>query len=308
MPAELVLVGCLESGVELAERLVARGIRFAHVVSVHPDDPAVATISGYRDYTDFAERHGIPIHYVRDYALRHADDVAFFAEHRFDLLIQGGWQRLFPTEVLATLGIGAVGVHGSSDFLPKGRGRSPMNWSIIEGRTRFILSLFMIEAGVDDGPVFDVEIYDITGSDTIRTLYYKSVLATERMIVRSLDDLLAGRISAVPQLGEPTYYPKRVAADGRIDWEDMDVAQIDRAIRAQTRPYPGAFAQLDGRWSHIWRAQILDTRLTYPEHRYGDVVARFGSDLVINCRGGLLLITETTGIETAELAALGVDG
>ncbi|MBN9606117.1 MAG: hypothetical protein J0G30_05855 [Actinomycetales bacterium] len=264
-------------------------------------------ISGYADFSDFARRHDIPLHYVRDYGMRHEEDVAFFQRHRFDLIVQGGWQRLFPEPVLETLRIGALGVHGSSDFLPKGRGRSPMNWSIIEGRERFILSLFLIGAGIDDGPVFDYEMYDISEHDTIKTLYYKSVLATERMILRNLEPLLDGRASAVPQAGDPTYYFKREPRDGRIDWELSDVSEIHRAIRAQTRPYPGAFALLDDSWVRIWSAQPFDTRLTYPGSAYGAVVARFGDDLIVNCRGGLLLVTEYSPLDSQERSALGID-
>ncbi|MBX3099071.1 MAG: hypothetical protein KF761_05775 [Salinibacterium sp.] len=292
---------------DLAERLIATGVKFSHIVSIHPDHKAVAQIAGYSDYTSFSERHGIPIHYARDYGLGHEDDLDFFREQRFDLLVQGGWQRLFPTTMLNTLKIGAIGVHGSSDFLPKGRGRSPMNWSILEGRERFILSLFLMEPGADDGPVFDFEMYDINAYDTIRTLYYKLVLATERMILRNLDALLEGRVSPVEQTGEPTYYTKRTPKDGRIDWELLDVQDVHRAVRAQTRPYPGAFAQIDGRWVRIWTAQIFDTRLVFPGKPYGAIVARFGTDLVINCRGGLLLVTETEDIAGIEFSTLGIE-
>ena len=59
---------------------------------------------------------------------------------RFDIptVFGGPHVTYFPEEILNTLSIGALGLHGSADMLPKGRGRSPMNWSLIEGKKRFL--------------------------------------------------------------------------------------------------------------------------------------------------------------------------
>jgi methionyl-tRNA formyltransferase len=293
----IVMCGCAQVGANLISGLIEAGVHFSHFVVLTPEQAGRYHVSGYADLRDLAERHGIPVRVPRTYALTDPEDVAFFRDHQFDLLIQGGWQRLFPPPVLETLRVGAVGVHGSADFLPKGRGRSPLNWSLIEGRRRFLLHLFMIKAGVDDGDVFAVEDFDITPFDDIETLYLKVAICTRRMLVRHLPDLLAGQIETRPQVGTPSYYPKRSPEDGRIDWESMDVHQIYDFIRAQTRPYPGAFGPLDGRTLRIWKARPFDTRIDYPGAGYGAVVERFGERLLVNCRGGLLLVEDYDVVE-----------
>ena len=70
-----------------------------------------------------------------------------------DLLCALGWGRLVPEAVLQMLGKFACGMHGSAFGLPRGRGRSPMNWSIITGHNRFITSLFRYTPGMDDGDI-----------------------------------------------------------------------------------------------------------------------------------------------------------
>jgi methionyl-tRNA formyltransferase len=72
----------------------------------------------------------------------------------------------------------------------------------------------------------------------------------------------------------------------------MDVWQIYNAVRAQTRPYPGAYAVIDGETYRIWRCRPFDTRLAYPGAEYGACVERFGETMIINCRGGLLALDE----------------
>lgn len=294
---KLVMCGCTEYGRYLVSKLIDKGLHFSQFVVLTPEQGERYQVSGYADLRTLAEKYDIPVYIPHDYTLSHPDDVAFFAQHRFDLLIQGGWQRLFPEALLATLRFGAVGVHGSADLLPKGRGRSPLNWSIIEGKTRFLLQLFLIKQGVDDGDVFDCEDFDINPCDSIRTLYYKNVILTERMLLRSLPGFSDGSLTLRPQRGKPTHYPKRSADDGEIDWENMSVRQINDLVRATTRPYPGAYGMLDGRPVRIWQSQIFDTRISYPDSSYGDVVEQFDDCLVVNCREGLLLISEYSEID-----------
>lgn len=289
---KIVVCGCHEYGRHLMERLVASGVRIAYVVALTPEQGTRYNVAGYEDLRPVAEKFDIPVHVPESYALNTPKDEEFFARFGFDILIQGGWQRLFPEPILDTLTIGAIGVHGSPDFLPKGRGRSPLNWALIQGESRFILQLFIIRAGVDDGPVFDWEMFDITTFDTIKTLYYKNVILTARMIQRSMHALLRNEILLQSQSGSPSYYQKRTPGDGKIDWEAMRVGDIYNLVRAVTRPYPGAFGQVNGKTCIIWRAQIFDTRITYPTHSYGDVVEYFDDECVINCRGGLLLVQD----------------
>lgn len=296
----LVMCGCHEAGTWLIPSLIEAGFRFQHFVSLTPDQGKKYQVSGYADFQPMAAKYGIPVYVPRTYSLDAPEDIAFFERHKFRLLIQGGWQRLFPNAVLSSLELGAVGVHGSSDFLPKGRGRSPLNWSLIEARCRFLMHLFLMASGADDGDVFDVEDFDINPFDDIETLYFKNAIVTRRMMLRSIPKLLAGELIPWKQSGEPTYYPKRSPDDGRIDWEKMDFMEIYHFVRAQTRPYPGAFGMVDGKAIRFWRVRPFDTRITYPQTGYGCVVERFGNRFIINCRGGLLLADDWETITSME--------
>lgn len=288
-----MMCGCLETGWYLLRDLLRDGLTIDHFVVLTPEQAVTYSVSGYRDFRDLARQYNIPVYAPQSYSLKHADDVRFFAEQRFDLMLQGGWQRLFPEAVLETLRIGAVGLHGSADHLPKGRGRSPLNWSILEGKHRFLMQMYLIRhEAVDEGAVLDVEPFDITPFDTIRTLYYKNSIVTRRMLLRTLPALLDNRAQGRPQVGQPTFYRKRTDDDGLIDWATMDVWHIHNLVRASTRPYPGARAPLDGCLHRIWRAQVFDTRIDYPDAPYGAIVEVFDDCLIVRCLGGLLLIED----------------
>lgn len=293
----IVVCGMSSTSRPFLEGLLAAGEHIDAFVTIPEDVARRNRASSWFDYGPFCAAHGIPLYHARRYDLTAPEDVSHFRENRYGVIVQAGWQRLFPGAVLETLSHGALGLHGSADFLPKGRGRSPLNWSLIEGRRRFLLHLFLIKAGVDDGDVIDVEDFDILPFDDVETLYLKLAILNLRMHLRALPALRAGAIIARPQAGTPSYYPKRTAEDGLIDWEEWDVWRVHDFVRALARPYPGAFGLLRGTMTRIWRAQPFDTRITYPGRAYGEVVEAFDGRLVVNCRGGLLLVTEHEPME-----------
>lgn len=292
---KIVMCGCHESGWEVIKYLLENGIRISHFVTITKEKAEKAKVSGYKSFEDLAKKYSVPVYYAKKYSLTAPEDIAFFRKNKFDLLIQGGWQRLFPNEVLETIKIGAVGVHGSSEFLPKGRGRSPINWSLIEGKKRFIIQYFIIKSGIDDGDIFYYEIFDINDWDDCKTIYYKNSIITKRVLLEWIPKLFEGNIRFRKQKGKPTYYTKRTPEDGLINW-DKNVFEIYNLIRAITKPYPGAFTYLEGKKITIWKAQPFDTRIKYKDVAAGEIVEVFDNgNFIIKCNMGLLLVLNYTG-------------
>lgn len=290
--SKIVMCGDHVGGKPIIEALLKAGYRFDYFVCLSPLQGMENKVSGYYDFSLMAKEQDIPVYIPETFSLTSEADIKFFKDNKFDLLIQGGWQRLFPAEVLRSLSIGALGYHGSSELLPKGRGRSPLNWSLVEDKKRFIMHLFFMKEGADDGDVIDHEVFDINDYDDIETLYFKYAISNTRLLLRNLDGLLKGKFKAIPQEGEPTYYPKRTERDGEIKWDSMNVRQIYNLVRAVTAPYPGAWAHLNNRRVVIWKARPFDTTLDYPEASVGTIVEEFGRKLIIKCIDGLLLIDE----------------
>ncbi len=287
---KILFCGCHTGGKLAFNYLLESDFEITYVLCLSPDQAEQYSISGYFDYTSLAKENNIPVYYPHQYDLKTKQDLDFFKKGKFDLLIQGGWQRLFPIEVINQLSIGALGLHGSCDPLPKGRGRSPMNWSIIENRKRFLMHLFLIDQGKDSGDIIDIYDFEINSEDDIETMYMKYNISYMELLKRNLRDIINENFKLIPQIGIPSYYPKRTASDGFIDWEEMDIEYINRLIKAVTSPYPGAFSKVNNKNIRIWKARIFDTRIRYDEKNYGEIVYKFNSKLIIKCRGGLLIL------------------
>jgi len=238
---KICMVGCGEVGYHIVKNLIEEGLKFSYFVTLTKDQAIKNKVSGYIDFSDLATKNNIPIYYAKKYSLKDEEDLLFFEENKFDLIILGGWQRLIPDEILKTLTIGAIGGHGSSNFLPLGRGRSPLNWSLIQNKKRFINYLILLKLGIDDGDILDYYQFDINEFDNIRTLYYKISLTSFEMLKKVLLNIEDGKLIKLEQKGEPTYYPKRTEEDGKIDFKNMSVAEIYNLVRAVTYPYLGLF-------------------------------------------------------------------
>lgn len=283
---KIVLCGIQQQGIEIIKFLSKNGIEVTNIVTIR-QDMADGTWVSY-------EELGIPIYYAKTYKLSHDEDIKYFTTNKFDLLLLGGWQRLISDTILNTLTLGGIGQHGSPEFLPKGRGRSPLNWSIILGKKRLIWNLFLLKPGIDDGDVIDYEIFEINEFDDCKTLYYKVETSVKHMLLRTIPKFSNGTLKRIKQSGSPTYFDKRKPSDGEINW-NYSVFDISNLIRAVTNPYPGAFTIYDNEKIYIWKAQLWDTMFDYyRESDYGEVVEVFNDDFVVKCPDGLLLIRDHT--------------
>src|SRR3954452_18584520 len=297
----VAFAGSKTTTAECLERFLGDGFTADLLVTLTPELGAHHEVAGYADLRPLAAERGIPVYHPRTYALDDEQDRAALLEQRIDCLLVIGWQRLIPAWWLENLTFGAFGMHGSHEPLPRGRGRSPLNWALAWGKTSFQTHLFRYDPGVDSGAVVGAQRFDITVWDDCETLHFKNTLAMNRLLRRHLPAILAGDGAYTPQPTdiEPTYLPKRTAEHGRIRWSDVDMLALYNHIRCQTRPFPGAFSHLDGSPERFffWRGRPFDSHLTFADARPGTVVEGFhdGSFLVAVWDGTLLVDDYSVG-------------
>lgn len=297
---DIVVVGCLEESRDTLARLILLGERPDHIVSISAAEAARQGVTNYADLRPLAADIEVPCTLLNTYSMKDEQDVALFASLKPKFLLVLGWQRLVPEAVLEFVESGTIGFHGSCNMLPWGRGRSPINWSIIEGRDRFALHMFFIEPGIDDGDVIGVRLYDIHQWDNCRSVYYKTAIAQAELLARFLPLMRSGDCPRAPQQGEVFHYQKRTPDDGEIDWE-QSMDDICRLVRAVTRPYPGAFTHLGAERANIWAAQPF-SRDFFDDATPGEVCfvpSNNMGEFVVRCGNGCVLVTESDTLPKA---------
>ena len=119
------------------------------------------------------------------------------------------------------------------------------------------MTLFLLDEGVDSGPIIGQIRYPIDPHETARTLYAKATDAHRELMRVVWPQILRGQVDSRPQDHQlATYWPQRRPMDGEIRIE-MGVQQIDRLVRAVTRPYPGAFLRSGPEVIRIWEGTTV---------------------------------------------------
>lgn len=293
----IAIVGC-KSTTQFMLKSLYRQLPISHCITISPEQGARHEVADYCDLEETSRHLGIERYGAYKYSLKDPRDLNQIAQMKLDLAFVIGWQRLIPAEILAHISIGVFGMHGSSMNLPLGRGRSPMNWSLIEDRRFFYTNLFKYDAGVDSGDVLDTFVFSISAHDDAQTMHFKNTLAMKHLMLKNAERLLSGDFVLKRQPDKaPTYYPKRNPSDGLLDW-GRDIFYLERFIRAVTRPFNGAYTYVRRHRLTVYRSQIFETDVVdfgYGELPTASVVEVLpGERILIRCNGGLLLVHEYT--------------
>lgn len=260
------------------------------VITISPEVTKKNQISGYKGLSVLTEKYGIPVHEADSYFLTDEKTQKLMRENEFDIGISMGWQRLMPKSVLDCFKYGVFGFHGNSGYLPFGRGRSPLNWSMILGDTRFNLNLFRYDEKADSPNIFATEMFSITPHDDIRTAQYKNMICSKHLIRKLLTAYESGKVEVRTESKDfDSWYEKRTAADGKIDFHNR-TRDIYNLIRGVAAPFPGAFAFCKGEEVRVWEAHPFDEMIDFSDFAPGEVIDVFDGRPVVRTVDGSLLI------------------
>ena len=149
---------------------------------------------------------------------------------------------LIPRPALQVPRHGWINLHFS--LLPAWRGAAPVQRALIAGDDITGAVTFLLEEGLDTGPVFGTVTEAVRPDDTAGALLERLSRSGAVLLTQTLSAVDAGKAAAVPQQGDVTLAPKLTLEDGRLDWRQPALA-VGRRARGVT-PEPGAWTTLDG--------------------------------------------------------------
>jgi UDP-4-amino-4-deoxy-L-arabinose formyltransferase/UDP-glucuronic acid dehydrogenase (UDP-4-keto-hexauronic acid decarboxylating) len=215
-------------------------------VFTHKDDPAENI--WFDSVAELAASRSIPVFAPED--INHPLWVRRIKDMAPDILFSFYYRKLVKPAILEIPPAGCLNLHGS--FLPKYRGRCPVNWVLLNGETQTGVTLHHMTAEPDAGDIVAQKPVAISDDDTARTLLEKLGAATSGMLDEVLPQIRRGAAARTPQdHSQATYFGGRRPADGEIDWTS-EARQVRNLVRAVTRPYPGAFSYLGDRKCLFW--------------------------------------------------------
>lgn len=171
-----------------------------------------------------------------------AEAAAAIAAAAPDVAAIVAYGALVPENALAIPAHGWINLHFS--LLPAWRGAAPVQHAVINGDEVTGASTFLLEKGLDTGPIFGTMTEAIRPADTSADLLERLSHSGAVLLAQTIDGLGAGRLVGVPQQGEVSLAPKLTLDDGRVRWADPALA-INRRIRGVSYE-PGAWTTLAG--------------------------------------------------------------
>ncbi|MEU8350673.1 MULTISPECIES: methionyl-tRNA formyltransferase [unclassified Streptomyces] len=239
---KLVFAGTPEVAVPSLDALIASDRHEVAAVVTRPDAPAgrgrrlVASPVAQR-----AEEAGIEV--LKPARPREEDFLARLREIAPDCCPVVAYGALLPRAALDIPVHGWVNLHFS--LLPAWRGAAPVQHAVLAGDEMTGASTFLIEEGLDSGPVYGVVTEAVRPTDTSGDLLTRLAFAGSGLLAATMDGIEDGSLRPVPQPAEGvTLAPKIRVEDAEIDWS-APALRVDRVVRGCS-PSPGAWTRFRG--------------------------------------------------------------
>jgi methionyl-tRNA formyltransferase len=217
------------------------------LVISQPDKPAGRGLQTRQSpVAAWAREHDLTVETPR--RLRSDEGRAILLRFAPDGLLLAAYGQLVPPDLLEVAPRPPLNVHPS--LLPRHRGAAPVASTILAGDPQGGVSLMVMTADLDAGPIVAQWPVTLDGRETTPQLEARLAQLAAEVVPPELDGWVAGEMVTTPQdEGQASIIRPFRRSDGWIDWR-QSAALIDRRVRA-LQPWPGAWTTLDGRRLHV---------------------------------------------------------
>lgn len=247
----IVFMGTPDFAATSLQRLHEAGLNIVGVITA-TDKPAgrgqKLQASAVKQY---AAQAGL--HILQPPNLKDPGFLADLAALKADLFVVVAF-RMLPEVVWAMPPLGTINLHGS--LLPQYRGAAPIHWAVINGETETGVTTFFIEKEIDTGQMIAHRSTPIGPDETTGEVYHRLMHLGADLLLETVQAIAEGRAQRVPQPqgANLKHAPKLQPADGHTDW-NRPALQVHNHIRGLS-PYPGAYAQREGKVLKLLRCHV----------------------------------------------------
>ena len=186
-----------------------------------------------------------------------------------DFFIIAAYAKILPEEILQIPRLHVIGVHPS--LLPGYRGPTPIQSAILNNEKETGVTLYLLDEKIDHGEIIAATSYKLDGNETCGNLMKKLALLGADLLIKTIPEFLAGRLTPKKQNeAMATYTKKFTSQDGFVKPEILETAlcdenreeakSIERKIRA-LNPEPGVWTHQKGKRVKLLEAEIREGKL-----------------------------------------------
>ncbi len=198
-----------------------------------------------------AKEHSIPVY--SPHKLKDEKVIEILKGYSPDFLVVAAYGKILPEEILNIPAVAPVNIHAS--LLPRWRGASPIQHSILYGDKSTGITVIKMDKGVDTGPYyFKSKEIEIDKKETGETLTLKLAKLAKEIFPDLLLKIYNGELKEKEQEGEASYAGRIKKEDGFINFNE-DASFIERKVRA-FYPWPKCYFYLKGVRINVIEAEV----------------------------------------------------
>ncbi len=202
-----------------------------------------------------------------------------------DLIVVAAYGQILPQSILDLPRYGCLNVHTS--LLPRHRGAAPIQWAILNGDAETGVTLMLMDAGLDTGPMLRQRSTVIVPEDTAITLHDRLARLGAELLKEVIPLWVGKTLQPTPQPATGVTYARKIEKqDGALVWH-LPAIELWNRVRGLV-PWPGAFfARGVGEQATIlkvWEASPEPAESGSP----GDVLESGPNGVLVRCGSGAL--------------------
>ncbi|XP_044535076.1 mitochondrial 10-formyltetrahydrofolate dehydrogenase [Gracilinanus agilis] len=257
---KLALIGQSLFGQEVYSHLQKEGHRVVGVFTV-PDKDGKADPLALA-----AEKDGIPVFKFPRWRVKGKTIKEVIDAYRSvgaELNVLPFCTQFIPMDVIDCPKHGSIIYHPS--ILPRHRGASAINWTLILGDKKAGFSIFWADDGLDTGPILLQRECDVKPNDTVDALYNRFLFPEGiKAMVEAVQLIADGKAPRIPQTEEgATYEGIQKKENAKISW-DQPAEALHNWIRGHDK-VPGAWTEIDKQVITLYGSSLLDGSVPHGE-------------------------------------------
>ena len=281
---KVIFMGTPDFAVPCLERLINDGHQVEMVFTREDKPVGRKKVLTAPPVKELAIKHSIPVYQPKKLK-DNSEAMELIEKINPDLIVVVAYGRILPKEILEYPKYGCVNVHGS--LLPKHRGSSPIQWSIVCGDKITGVTTMLMDEGIDTGDILEVATMPIEDNDTGGSLFDKLCAVGAELLSSTIKGLEDGSVTPKKQNEEDaTYAPMLNKEMGMLDF-NKTATELWWLIRG-FNPWPLTYFYYNDRRYKVFDAEPHCIK----GYNVGDFFVRDGKAYIACAENTALMIKE----------------
>jgi methionyl-tRNA formyltransferase len=217
--------------------------------------------------------------------------ISIIKKYNCDLFVSMSFDQIFKSKIINVPKFKTINCHAGK--LPFYRGRSILNWVLINDEKEFGITVHYVDEGIDTGDIILQKSFQITDQDNYKTLLEKAYIECANILYDAVLLFKKGNVKTYKQNKiHPVgfYCGERKKGDEILNWNQTS-REVFNFVRAICKPGPSARTFINKKELKINKVELVDNVLNY-KSTVGSVINITPTSFTVKTKDNFLKVTE----------------